>query len=206
MGGFTVLFSFQFPPLREGRQPVVRHALDGFPISIPAPARGATRPTTAIRTVITISIPAPARGATRWIPPPQPISRFQFPPLREGRPTDGMSDSSQALFQFPPLREGRQRFSHDFREISNFNSRPCARGDWIPVSVFAGAFLFQFPPLREGRLCSSQIDKFCPGYFNSRPCARGDQVDGGYHTVFVISIPAPARGATWRGWRRSRPV
>ena len=129
MGGFTVLFSFQFPPLREGRQPVVRHALDGFPISIPAPARGATRPTTAIRTVITISIPAPARGATRWIPPPQPISRFQFPPLREGRPTDGMSDSSQALFQFPPLREGRQRFSHDFREISNFNSRPCARGD-----------------------------------------------------------------------------
>ena len=53
-----------------------------------------------------------------------------------------------------------------------FNSRPCERGD--PPSVMAAmAAKFQFPPLREGRLFDG-VD-FPPG---------------------IISIPAPARGAT----------
>ena len=129
MGGFTVLFSFQFPPLREGRQPVVRHALDGFPISIPAPARGATRPTTAIRTVITISIPAPARGATRWIPPPQPISLFQFPPLREGRRPEQLFSKAQIHFNSRPCARGDASAPYTAQRSSYFNSRPCARGD-----------------------------------------------------------------------------
>ena len=57
---------------------------------------------------------------------------------------------------------------------SNFNSRPSARGDYLPLLQRFPAVIFQFTPLREGR-----------------PPAR---LCG--HTVSTISIHAPPRGAT----------
>ena len=54
---------FQFPPLREGRQPALPIDCKRLEISIPAPARGATR---------------------LWEKEVSPRI-FQFPPLREGR-------------------------------------------------------------------------------------------------------------------------
>ena len=56
-----------------------------------------------------ISIPAPARGAT--------CVRFG------GR--------TYRIFQFPPLREGRHAWCDPNIRPRYFNSRPCARGDWI---------------------------------------------------------------------------
>ena len=100
---------------------------------------------------------------------------FQFPPLREGRPSSSAIAFSSWLFQFPPLREGRRdRSGVHGKAIQDFNSRPCARGDML---IFEDGKLltpFQFPPLREGRRD--------PGILDSGR--------------LMISIPAPARGAT----------
>ena len=56
-----------------------------------------------------ISIPAPARGATLCL---DVItlngSQFQFPPLREGQPITDWNTRAPILFQFPPLREGQR--------------------------------------------------------------------------------------------------
>ena len=57
--------------------------------------------------------------------------------------------------------------------VQNFNSRPCERGDG----------------LRAGQ-------DFIQHYFNSRPCERGDLPLLLYIVLPVISIHAPARGAT----------
>ena len=101
---------------------------------------------------------------------------------------------------------------------TDFNSRPCERGDFnlfdlilvhFAISIHAPArgatgklmkkspssTIFQFTPLREGRLQNppavSQMQ-----YFNSRPCERGDVHKYGKAIVQRISIHAPARGAT----------
>ena len=87
-----------------------------------------------------------------------------------------------ALFQFPPLREGRLRaWSCPCHSLTNFNSRPSARGDLetetdfyrqkfqftplregrpIPKSVITDWFKFQFVPLREGRLSRNRSRLF----------------------------------------------
>ena len=58
--------------------------------------------------------------------------------------------------------------------------------------------VFQFPPLREGRP-KGVTGPQGPQDFNSRPCARGDYYDGSPYYINIISIPAPARGATYAG-------
>ena len=143
---------------------------------------------------------------------------FQFTPLREGRLAPlHYGRRRQLLFQFTPLREGRleadvqdaytkaisihapprgatrRRTSNsrltdfnsrpsargDFPTVGititchYFNSRPSARGDTASLSLVAELSLFQFTPLREGR-------RFSP----LRPF---------FH---LISIHAPPRGAT----------
>ena len=120
---------FQFPPLREGRRaanpgpdrqgvdfnsrPCARgdcYGINGVlevPISIPAPARGATLTLLDIARIPFISIPAPARGATRAAWKRLVKNLFQFPPLREGRHSAHPIARHISLFQFPPLREGR---------------------------------------------------------------------------------------------------
>ena len=73
-------------------------------------------------------------------------------------------------FQFTPLREGRQGCGLMMYYRSNFNSRPCVRGD---------LFLFQY--------------SVYTAHFNSRPCVRGDGNDAcGGDVVEQISIHAPA--------------
>ena len=82
------------------------------------------------------------------------------------------------LFQFPPLREGRpSRAANLPWWWTNFNSRPCARGDLKAYILADARYQFQFPPLREG---------------------RHDGVNISQETI-LISIPAPARGATFTG-------
>ena len=104
-----------------------------------------------------------------------------------------------------------------FPRLSDFNSRPSARGDLIPylyeeldidISIHApprGAtqmptirlpiHLFQFTPLREGRPPRSAISRRTR-YFNSRPSARGDCRVACTPPADRISIHAPPRGAT----------
>ena len=120
------------------------------------------------------------------------------------------------LFQFTPLREGRLIYNPQNIIACYFNSRPSARGDWIGL-IRPLRNLFQFTPLREGRLkvkthivhtCLFQFTPLREGrpiqahvtssriYFNSRPSARGDCANRLFHLAILISIHAPPRGAT----------
>ena len=93
---------------------------------------------------------------------------FQSAPLREGRQVKS-TDQVDVRFQSAPLREGRQP-DGSLRERNGFNPRPCARGD----------------------------RNKCPGAFrfNPRPCARGDRPRSVAWGEQIVSIRAPARGAT----------
>ena len=80
---------------------------------------------------------------------------------------------SVLLFQFTPLREGRRFIVPAPSILTNFNSRPSARGDFF--QLFHSCFQkFQFTPLREGRRPSQKSMTPVGDYFNSRPSARGD--------------------------------
>ena len=56
------------------------------------------------------------------------------------------------IFQFTPLRKGRPPDEGELPSgLSDFNSRPCVRGDGIALAAALGR-KFQFTPLRKGRL------------------------------------------------------
>ena len=77
-----------------------------------------------------------------------------------------------------------------------FNSRPCGRGDAVPIDINlpeqysisihapAGGATYQPAPHPHQR------------HFNSRPCGRGDAITALLHDADLISIHAPAGGAT----------
>ena len=80
-----------------------------------------------------------------------PHKLFQFTPLREGRHARPVFVVGNVQFQFTPLREGRLDDFFQFRQVSNFNSRPYVRGDHSIAGVVPSGNKFQFTPLREGR-------------------------------------------------------
>ena len=166
-------------------------------ISIPAPARGATYSGTNTGSIsfhfnsrpcargdltqfcsegflFFISIPAPARGATTACNVMVSLFLFQFPPLREGRRVTAARSEREYSISIPaPARGATSARLCTGTQESNFNSRPCARGDMALPRFW-----------------------LIPAYFNSRPCARGDMRDLPLFRPLRISIPAPARGAT----------
>ena len=98
-----------------------------------------------------ISIHAPPRGATAC--------------------THG--EAWRFLFQFTPLREGRHQITAHTSSISDFNSRPSARGDSMSYTTATPTKYFNSRPSARGdrqecRLCGRLTN------FNSRPSARGD--------------------------------
>ncbi len=99
---------FQFTPLREGRPPLLTFRRGAAHFNSRPSARG-DRLRSDTQTYRNISIHAPPRGAT---PPTSPISSeklFQFTPLREGRHDKKRRDAVVLIFQFTPLREGRRQ-------------------------------------------------------------------------------------------------
>ena len=144
-------------------------------ISIPAPARGATRLLLAGCLTQLISIPAPARGATRV---PCDIGchhkHFNSRPCARGDRLKIFHSKLYNYFNSRPCARGDLKGPKGDTGPRDFNSRPCARGDLVESDEFKLVVTFQFPPLREGRL---SIDI----------CTK---------SLFLISIPAPARGAT----------
>ena len=124
-----------------------------------------------------ISIHAPPRGATAY--------------LCNGAPC--------GIFQFTPLREGRLYILRFFFFLSNFNSRPSARGDGRVVFLSFVAFYFNSRPSARGDGRTRGGNATRTPDFNSRPSARGDIVASvSMVKSTVISIHAPPRGATAR--------
>ena len=156
---------FQFTPPRGGRQRNHQHHLPGRPISIHAPAWGATSrpaivPLHGFRFQFTpprggrlhpapgqhegdgISIHAPAWGATQQSPHTNNAGIFQFTPPRGGRPTDTRLFAAGNGFQFTPPRGGRQIPFYPVRQQNAyFNSRPRVGGDRFIVQEFSSGHI-----------------------------------------------------------------
>ena len=149
----TADYPFQFTPLREGRQavgamPTYRAYFNSRPSARGDVDRGGAR-----RNRRVISIHAPPRGAT----------------LHEKR------GKLSGLISIHAPPRGATADVHAGRgKVTDFNSRPSARGDVGFPSLSKSSLSFQFTPLREGRRW---------------------QVLGVYLSVH-ISIHAPPRGAT----------
>ena len=146
-------------------------------------------------------------------------SIFQFTPLREGRHMYEVHKPKVLQFQFTPLREGRPQSGQQPDGQPSISIHAPAGGATQPapqptpqqyISIHAPAggatrnlannlmanHLFQFTPLREGRRYRTR-NRGRQKYFNSRPCGRGDAkllTDVSY--LSIISIHAPAGGAT----------
>ena len=130
------VFYFNSRPCERGdAQGEQRYCHSG--ISILAPARGATLyfPNACICIVFQFS---PLREGRLPNGAAVPFSiRFQFSPLREGRPRYITVSDGQYLFQFSPLREGRPTRYAASAASSNFNSRPCERGDVTTIFLLS---------------------------------------------------------------------
>ena len=147
----------------------------GMRISIHAPARGATGIYAGNYVCKTISIHAPARGATQMKENQVDYCLFQSTLLREERP--------------PPFI--------DCKEITkiNFNPRSCERSD--STCQTTRKRLTDFNP----RSCERSDTKYkltspIKKYFNPRSCERSDIPQNIIYNLSIISIHAPARGAT----------
>ena len=122
---------FQITPLREGRHQQICREHVRIPISIHAPACGATEwEGICLITLVHFNSRPCVRGDGSMAQKNATPSKFQFSPLREGRQTTSNVCLHRKLFQFTPLREGR----HGSRNRSIYPR------------------IFQFTPLREGRL------------------------------------------------------
>ena len=76
------------------------------------------------------------------------------------------------LFQFTPLCEGRQSSWKGCQSQSNFNSRPCVRGDPQCSTNSPSTKSFQFTPLCEGRP-SRVSERYCFLRFQFTPLCEG---------------------------------
>ena len=125
------------------------------------------------------------------------ITNIQFTPLREGRLLRRLNtQNTTSYFNSRPCERGDQLSGIHAGNGQNFNSRPCERGDGSLQTLPAGLALFQFTPLREGRpttltyISPRKVFQFTP-LREGRPSYA--QIARLLH---VISIHAPARGAT----------
>ena len=186
---------FQFTPLHEGRRRTGRlpHRCHGNFNSRPC-TRGDVEELDK-RWLSPISIHAPARGATLNFVHSFKAALFQFTPLHEGRLHPESNQSAFPYFNSRPCTRGDVSRRFCCTASCNFNSRPCTRGDYTKKTVIRFHRQFQFTPLHEGR----HVGADCPldiEDFNSRPCTRGDDRNILIYSLHLISIHAPARGAT----------
>ncbi len=209
---------FQSTPPRGGR----RGARVPFPrrrrVSIHAPARGATCHRTHSKDGVDVSIHAPARGATLLVWGDTPGYTFQSTPPRGGRRPTATGTALPIMFQSTPPRGGRHTVAGHSQAGQNcFNPRPRAGGDSHGRNASPSSGTFQSTPPRGGRHKHEDGRRRFPRFnprpraggdhgsgpapsqkecFNPRPRAGGDfqlEHDEGHE---VVSIHAPARGAT----------
>ncbi len=195
MGG--VSDKFQSPPPRRGRLTGLKRLPSLRRFQSPPPRRG--------------RLPA----AKRFV---EEIG-FQSPPPRRGRQSTRSPSGRSKEFQSPPPRRGRQFGGTQIVPGLGFNPRPRAGGDFMcvgnkgarhHVSIPAPAqgatetrllaetkeVTFQSPPPRRGRPVSCKRPALWRG-FQSPPPRRGRHNHGDdSQSGRVVSIPAPAQGAT----------
>jgi len=125
---------FQSTPLHEGRQVSFVSMPLPSPVSIHAPARGATAEAAQLARLKMFQSTPLHEGRQVPISPGEPVSPFQSTPLHEGRRPSPGPRPGGSLFQSTPLHEGRPATDRRTRSRPGFNPRPCTRGDWSGVS------------------------------------------------------------------------
>ena len=165
---------FQFSPPRGGRPFRFISATPKSIFQFSPPRGGRLHGVVIVFGHLLISILAPARGATDITTSKVVRFQFQFPPPHGGRRERPMDWKQTILFQFPPPHGGRPITSPGAWRCGYFNSRPRTGGDNSLVDAEHDLHTFQFPPPHGGR---RQVLIFVI-------------------RQTVISIPAPARGAT----------
>ena len=165
------------PRARAGRDPQPGEELsDEVLVSIHAPARGATITPSGAKIFEFVSIHAPARGATFMLFSPFSPSPCFNPRARAGR------DRKDCGIQTRSLR---------------VSIHAPARGATARTAV-SSSFPPRFNPrARAGRDKDGCIKRYCDDQFQStRPCGARRVTTLVEGTEFVVSIHAPARGAT----------
>ena len=190
---------FQFSPLREGRRAGPQRRVHPSPISILAPARGATQSPAASATKLGYFNSRPCERGDSFCSLRR-MAGFYFnsrPCERGDTWAAARSAARTGYFNSRPCERGDGVEKSGAFPGNDFNSRPCERGDMMDNLGVAINDTFQFSPLREGRLFR-QPSPANRRDFNSRPCERGDAQAVVDAVQLSISILAPARGATSR--------
>ena len=185
------------PRPRAGGDPEHRASIIAMTVvSIHAPARGATRDGHRMRVIPSPFQSTPPRGGrlsgSRCIR----HRTFQSTPPRGGRPLVACQDSVE-VFQSTPPRGGRHQIVARLRSACNVSIHAPARGATVLLDrEAADAVKFQSTPPRGGRPDACRRMPTSRRCFNPRPRAGGDHAAVGYMATIVVSIHAPARGAT----------
>ena len=187
-------------------------------ISIHAPAKGATTNATGAIGIVFISIHAPAKGATKNPRSCQRSNLISIHAPAKGATTDPSGLRIVCKFQSTLPRRERHTMNNFIQTLQNFNPRSregsdedmsgkkpmtyCisihapAKGATVLEVVFLTSAPFQSTlPRRERR---ESIASYClhSGYFNPRS-REGSDIDKVHRQHYhVISIHAPAKGAT----------
>ena len=170
-GELTV--QFQFTPLREGRQKLLRILGIETEFQFTPLREGRLCPPYGDLEKYSISIHAPPRGATmcREVRAPRPCHFNSRPSARGdfcGFPT---TFALQISIHAPPRGATSGRDANEAFDAISIHAPP--RGATSRADLSADGILFQFTPLREGRHYTlSPASR--PTNFNSRPSARGD--------------------------------
>ena len=177
-------------------------------VSIHAPAKGATRPTTAHRSQRRVSIHAPAKGATRHRCSLD-ASRLMFQstlPRRERRSADNVRRSARDLFQSTlPRRERRLDSSHPVCPDDVSIHAPAKGATADAWHAYAGYKVSIHAPAKGATRTMSRLTDATSG-FNPRSREGSDvRAAGRYAACSGVSIHAPAKGATPLPNRSSDP-
>ena len=164
-------------------------------ISIHAPPRGATPSVQKCNQDAQISIHAPPRGATTAATGKRVAAIFQFTPLREGRLLIGAGEFCLSDFNSRPSARGDEEVSSCSKSQYPFQFTPLREGRHGGMAIRTAGLEFQFTPLREGRRKGFGLRSPVERDFNSRPSARGDAASSGrqLYPLYFNSRPS-ARG------------
>ena len=210
--------AFQSTPPRGGRRRQRQRCWRMNPVSIHAPARGATpQPACPMHSVLRFNPRPRAGGDICPSPTALKFTRFQSTPPRGGRRRPLRHILDDGLFQSTPPRGGRPDSACGTMPGVQVSIHAPARGATVLPWRLTMPMVFQSTPPRGGRPdsfpCPRKLLSFNPrpraggdelsttettseNGFNPRPRAGGDAETAPGRVYLPVSIHAPARGAT----------
>ena len=186
------------PRARAGRDPDARLARLRGPVSIHAPARGATEGARPPPLCINVSIHAPARGATFLAGSSASSSSSFNPRARAGRDVLAQLDVAPVTVSIHAPARGATRHEDDSVQDSIVSIHAPARGATQVHNAISVYFKFQSTRPRGARPASEAgLDRILK-FQSTRPRGARPVGDRSERHLHPVSIHAPARGATSR--------